>query len=263
MGETNKHADDLPKKSQTVDELNRVISKTVPLSGIRRIISEKMRESLDRSPQATITTNSVDVTHLVKTKEEYNAQALSVSYTDLFVFLVSRAIVNFPELNASRQNNKIIFYETVNIGVAVARGSHLIVPVIKEVQDKSISQISSEMKVLIDKVKDDRLTMDDVTGGTFSITNLGMLNVDSMVPILNPPEAAILSIGAIRKEPIVVGNEIEVKPTTTLSLTIDHAVVDGATAAKFLNEIRRLCAEGDFDKVAYKGEKYVGETNSS
>ena len=228
---------------EIIDENNRMISQTKPLVGIRKIIAERMRESLNRSPQFTAIACNVDVTNLVRLKEKYSFEGMSVSYTDLFIFIVSKALITFPELNSSLQNEKIIVYKSVNIGIAVATGKHLIVPVVKEVQRKNISQISAETKLLIKRTKNNELREDDLRGGTFTLTNLGMFNVDITTPILNPPEAAILGIGAIRKSPVVVNDKIEIKPLTTLSLTIDHAVADGATAAGFLDEIRRLCSE--------------------
>lgn len=215
-------------------EENKEILKEFRLSGIRRMIANKMEESLRKAPQATITTKA-DMSNLIALRKKYLDQGVKLTYTDLFVKVTALALILNPDLNSSLQDGKIIQYKSINIGVAVGTDKALFVPVIKNVQDKSLLEISKELTEMIQKINEQKITADELTGGTFTISNMGMFKVDVMTPIINIPEAAILSIGTIRKELIVENDEtIKIKPMTTLSLTLDHAVIDGLPAARFL-----------------------------
>ncbi|HOW22648.1 MAG TPA: dihydrolipoamide acetyltransferase family protein [Sedimentibacter sp.] len=216
------------------------ILKETKLTGIRRIIANKMEESLRKSPQATITTKA-DMSGLIALRKTYLDQGLDLSYTDLFVKVTESALKLNPDLNSSLQEGKIIQYKSINIGVAVGTDKALFVPVIKNVQDKSLLEVSKELKEMIQKIKEQRISVEELTGGTFTISNMGMFRVDVMTPIINVPEAAIMSIGTIRKELIVEDDEtIKIKPMTTLSLTLDHAVIDGLPAARFLETYLKI-----------------------
>lgn len=215
-------------------EDSKEILNEIKLSGIRRMIANKMEESLRKAPQATITTKA-DMSNLIALKRKYLDNGVKLTYTDLFVKVTELALKHNPELNSSLQDGKIIQYKSINIGVAVGTDKALFVPVIKNVQNKSLLEISKELKEMIQKINEQKITADELTGGTFTISNMGMFRVDVMTPIINIPEAAILSIGTIRKELIVENDEtIKIKPMTTLSLTLDHAVIDGLPAARFL-----------------------------
>ncbi|MCQ1529323.1 dihydrolipoamide acetyltransferase family protein [Lutispora saccharofermentans] len=213
-----------------------------PLSGLRKVIGERMAESLRRSPQGTMTTRA-DVTQIIALKNDYAEQGHKVTVTDIFVKIVGLALEKNPVLNASIEDNKLIFYKSVNIGVGVGTEEGLFVPVIKNVETKSVLDISRELKALAKKIKDKSINSDDMTGGTFTISNLGMFDVDIVTPIINPPEAAILAIGTTRKE-VVVSEDgtMAVRPITTLSLTADHAVMDGLPAVRFLTSIKEIMA---------------------
>jgi len=219
-------------------ELSRVdgmeILKETPISGIRRIIASKMEESLRKSPQATVTAKA-DMSSLIALKKKYNEQGFEVTFTDMFVKISESALRLVPEVNASLQNGKIRQYKSINIGVAVGTEKALFVPVIRNVQDKSLLEVSRELKNLIQKIKEQKITAEDFSCGTFTISNMGMFKVDIMTPIINIPQAAILSIGATRKELVVEDDDtIRIRPMTTLSLTLDHAVLDGYPVARFL-----------------------------
>jgi len=216
------------------------ILKEIRLSGIRRMIANKMEESLRKSPQATITTKA-DMDGLIALRKTYLNQGVDLSYTYLFVKVTESALQLNPDLNSSLQDGKIIHYKSINIGVAVGTDKGLFVPVIKNVQEKSLLMVSKELKEMINKIKEQKITGDDLTGGTFTISNMGMFRVDVMTPIINIPEAAILSIGTIRKELIVEDDEtIKIKSMTTLSLTLDHAAIDGLPAARFLESYLKI-----------------------
>ena len=224
--------------SSQVEEME--IIKEFPLSGIRRIIASKMEESLRKSPQATVTSKA-DMSSLMAMKKKYHDQGYEVTFTDLFVKVSEFALKLVPEVNASLQNGKIRQYKSINIGVAIGTDKALFVPVIKNVQDKSLLEVSRELKELILKISDQKITADDFSCGTFTISNMGMFKVDIMTPIINVPEAAILSIGATRKELVVDDDDtIRIKPMTTLSLTLDHAVLDGFPAARFLEAFQHI-----------------------
>lgn len=216
------------------------IKQVIPLKGIRKVIAERMQESMNRSPQATATSRS-DVTVLAAFRESCAKEGEKFSVTDLFVKIVAIALEKNPVLNSSLQDSKLYMYETINIGVAVAAENSLLVPVIKNVQDKSLSQISTEVTEIVRKAREGKLGSEDMTGGTFTISNLGMFNVDAMTPIINPPEAGILAIGPFHKEADFGDNdELQVKVKATLSFTFDHAVTDGVPAARFLETINDI-----------------------
>lgn len=244
LGESGKRRTVQEKPVEEVKEKEIKGFKTVrevkPLSGLRKVIGERMLDSLQRSPQGTMTTRA-DVTELKTLKDEYAAQGHKVTFTDMFVKIVGLALEKNPLLNSSIEDNKIILYKSVNIGVGVGTEDALLVPVIKNVETKSVMDISQELKNLVKKIKEKKITSEDMTGGTFTISNMGMFDVDIVTPIINPPEAAILAIGATRKEIVVLEDDsTAVRPITTLSLTADHAVMDGIPAVKFLESINEI-----------------------
>lgn len=221
-------------------EDGKVIRKDYALVGIRRIIAQRMEESLRKSPQATMTTKA-DMSALINLKEISAKQGLKLTYTDLFIKIAAVALKLHPVVNSSLQNGRIKEYESINIGVAVGTEKGLFVPVIKNIQDKSLAEISQELKGFIQKINEGRINGDDFTGGTFTISNLGMYGIDIMTPIINVPEAAILCIGATRRELTVDDdNTTKIKPMITLSLTLDHAVMDGLHGAKFMETFRKV-----------------------
>lgn len=220
----------------------KVILDEAPLIGMRRLIAKRMGESLQKSPQATITTKA-DMSALMALKESYLNQGQKLTYTDIFIKVTACALKSNPILNASNQDGKIIHYKSINIGIAIGTDKALYVPVIKNADEKSLIEVSKKLKELINKVNERKITSEDVTGGTFTISNMGMFDLDVMTPIINIPEAAILCIGTTRKELIVEADDsVKIKPMTTLSLTLDHAVMDGIPSAKFLGSFKSIMA---------------------
>ncbi len=231
-----------PAKEQ--DPLRKVLSRA-PLSSTRKVIAERMAESLTRSPQATVTTRA-DVSTLVALREKYSTANEKISFADLFTKIIALALQENPLLNSSYQAGELILYQSINIGVAVAAEDGLFVPVIKEVQDKSLRQISVELKEMSRKAREGCLTPEDLMGSTFTFSNMGMLDVDVMTPIINPPEAAILAIGSICKEVVADENDTFIaRPMVTISLSIDHSIMDGFPAAKFLGSVKKFIKEAD------------------
>jgi pyruvate dehydrogenase E2 component (dihydrolipoamide acetyltransferase) len=163
-----------------------------------------------------------------------------LTYTDLLVKTAARALTEHPIMNSTLEDDLIKMVREINIGVAVATEVGLLVPVVKEADGRSIHEIAQASKALVEKARKGELTLDDISGGTFTITNLGMFRVDAFTPIINPPQAAILGVGRIVEEPVASGGRVVVKPVAVFSLTFDHRVVDGDTAARFLARIAEI-----------------------
>lgn len=213
---------------------------TRPFVGMRQAIAEQMLHSLHSMAQLTMTT-TVDVTELQATREALAAQwGSKVSYTDLLVKAVAVALREHPLLGARLEGDEIVLPAGSHIGVAVALDDGLIVPVVRNADRLTVLEISDQLKDLAQRARDNTLRVDEVTGAVFTITNLGMYGIDAFTPIINPPEVAILGVGRIVEEPAVVGGQVIIRARLTLSLTIDHRVVDGAPGAAFLQTLTRL-----------------------
>ena len=211
----------------------------VPMNGMRKAIANNMLNSHMTSP--TVTFNlGIDSTELKRLREQLKSDDVKVSYTDLLVKIVAKALTEFPLLNCSVDGNKIIYKHYVNMGVAVALDNGLVVPNVRDADKKTLSEISAEVKELAAKAREGRLPMDALSGGTFTITNLGMYGIESFSPIINQPEVAILGVNTMEDKVVVVNGEICVRPIMNLSLTADHRVVDGSVAAQFLQRIKKL-----------------------
>jgi pyruvate dehydrogenase E2 component (dihydrolipoamide acetyltransferase) len=165
-------------------------------------------------------------------------QKLQISYTTILVKATAKALLEHPIVNSTLTEDKIKIYADVNIGLATATQHGLVVPVIHNADQKTLKQIDTTIKELAEKARQGKLTKEDLTGGTFTISNLGMCDVEFFTPIINPPEAAILGVGKITQKPIATDGKIEVKPVMMLSLSYDHRIVDGAPAAEFLRKIK-------------------------
>lgn len=216
-----------------------VREEAVPMSGMRKVIARNMLNSHMTSP--TVTFNiSVDMTEAKRFREQLKANDIKVSYTDLLVKFVAKALTEFPLLNCSVEDNKIIYKHYVNIGVAVALDNGLVVPNVTDADKKSLTQISAELRDLAAQARSGSLPVDKLSGGTFTITNLGMYGIESFSPIINQPEVAILGVNAIEDKAVVRSGEIVIRPILQLSLTADHRVVDGAVAAQFLQRVKAL-----------------------
>ncbi|MGI5877432.1 MAG: dihydrolipoamide acetyltransferase family protein [Christensenellales bacterium] len=211
----------------------------VPFTGIRRIIADNMTASLHEMAQACLRMK-VDMTALMALREEFKAREIRLSVNDVFVRVVSRALREHPAINASLTPEGIIQKRTVHIGIAVALEQGLIVPVIRNADTLTLPEIAAQSSDLIARARRGGLSPDEYRGGTFTITNLGMFDVDDFVAIINPPECAILALGKIERTPVVRDDAISIRPVMTMTLTYDHRIVDGAPAARFLQRIKEL-----------------------
>ncbi|MEM2994771.1 MAG: dihydrolipoamide acetyltransferase family protein [Candidatus Bathyarchaeia archaeon] len=209
------------------------VREVIPLSGYRRTSAERVSTSFRTAPHSTIMM-SVDASEMVLLHEK-----LQVSYTALIVAAAAKALAENPIINSTFDGNAIKVFEDVNVGVAVATEHGLVVPVIRNADKKSLKEVDAAIKDLTEKARMGKLRREELTGGTFTVSNLGMYDVEFFTPIINPPEAAILGVGKIVEKPVVVNGRIEIKPYMTLSLSYDHRIVDGVPAAKFLQTIRR------------------------
>ncbi|QGA68959.1 dihydrolipoamide acetyltransferase family protein [Sulfolobus sp. E11-6] len=216
------------------------VKEIIPMSVMRQEISRRMVQSLQTMAQVTLSIE-INANSLVKIKNEIESKYnMKITYTDVLVKVVAKLLRSHPYLNATLEGDQIKIIEDVNIGIAVALDQGLIVPVIRNADIKPITEIAKESHELADKARGNKLNPDEVTGGTFTISNLGMYDIDSFTPIINPPQTAILGVGRIRKAPVVIDDTISVGYVMWLSLTFDHRVMDGHTAAKFLKELSEV-----------------------
>lgn len=212
---------------------------SVPLTGIKKVVAERMTESFHTAPHAVLMIE-VDMSEAVKLRQNAIEKAKrQIHYDAIFVKVVAQALREHPLLNSTVVGNEIRVLKEVSVGFAVGTDKGLRVPVVHNPEEKSLAEIAGNIDELAEKAKEDRLSIGDESGGTFTITNLGMFGVDVFIPIINPPQAAILAIGRIADRPQVVDGKVVVKPTLTMSLSFDHRIVDGAPAARFLGRIKQ------------------------
>ena len=214
-------------------------SETITLRGIRKTVAERMSESFSTAPHATVTMN-LDMSHVVGLRERLMERGVKVSYNAILIKATAKALSEFPLLNSTLRGEEIKVWRRINICLAIDTPSGLVAPVIKDADHRSLVELTKAVEELASRAKEDRLTMEDMKGGTFTITNLGMIGVDQFQPIINPPQAAILAVGRISQRPVVEGGKIAVKPMATFSLAFDHRIVDGAPAARFLGRLREI-----------------------
>ncbi len=216
---------------------------TIPITQIRRLIAQRMVESAHTTAPVTLTTEA-DATELVALREQLKATftprgIIVPTYSDLMIKFTAVALREHPMLNACWKDDEIILMKEIHIGVAVDTEAGVLVPVIRDVQTKGLRQIAEESHSLAEKARSRQLRPDDMQGGTFTITNLGMYGVDAFTPIINLPQCAILGVGRIVSKPAVYNDQIVPRQMMALSLTFDHRVVDGAPAARFLEALRQ------------------------
>jgi len=221
--------------------------RSMPFTGMRKSIADNMHASLANTAQLTAF-SEVDVTEMVKfrdlvRKEYQNDENIRISFNDIFILAASRALKRFPIINSTLVGDEILIHGSVHMGIAVALPEGLIVPVLKDADQKGLLRIAEESRILIRKAREGKLSVDEVTGGTFTITNLSMFPVDGFTPILRPPESGILGLCRIHEKPSVYNGEIAIRSMMTISLTWDHRVVDGAPASEFLQALCRFLEE--------------------
>ncbi len=209
-----------------------------PTSQMRKVIAKRLLESTNGAPHFYLTIE-VDMENAMQSRSAINAiPDTKVSFNDLVIKACAAALRKHPKVNSSWMGDKIRYYSHVNIGVAVAVEDGLLVPVVRFADQKSLSQISAEVKDLGKRAKDKKLQPSDWEGNTFTVSNLGMFGIDEFTSIINSPESCILSVGAIRQVPVVKNNQVVPGNVMKVTLACDHRTVDGATGAAFLQTLR-------------------------
>jgi pyruvate dehydrogenase E2 component (dihydrolipoamide acetyltransferase) len=216
---------------------------SIPFTGMRKSIAENMQTSLQTTAQLT-TFTEVDVTEMVRyrdsIREEYkNDKSVRISFNDIIIMATARALKRNPIMNSTLVGDEILLHADVNMGIAVALPEGLIVPVLRDADKKGLLQIAQETRELARKAREGSLTVEEVTGGTFTVSNVSMFQVDGVTPILKPPETGILGVGRVKQKPAVYKDEIAIRWMMFLNLTFDHQVVDGAPASQFLETAAR------------------------
>jgi pyruvate dehydrogenase E2 component (dihydrolipoamide acetyltransferase) len=243
------------KKAQTAQLAvadQRELKQMEVLSPLRRTIARRMTQS-SHNPHITMITE-IDMTEVVHLRNEINSQnekktGIRVSFNDIIIKAVADTLERFPKFNATLVGNELHMFSDINIGVAMALDEGLIVPTVKNANKLSITEIAKETKALGKRAREGNLSADELTGSTFTVSNLGPFKVDLFIPVINPPETAILALGQIRKIPVVIDDKIGIRHIMKASCAVDHRVLDGAPAGQFLLSLKETLENPFFLKV--------------
>lgn len=221
-----------------------VSEQVIPLKGMRRTIAERLQASYQTAPHIQFTSR-VDLTSLNQTRKEMNEQAKAlgqahISMTALLVKAVAWTLLRYPWINSSLKGEEIYLHGEANVGVAVALPDGLIVPVVKQAERKMVGEIAAEINDLTEKARGGRLLPADVNGGTFTISNLGPFGIEQFTAIINPGQTGILAVGASIQEAVVMSEQVVIRPIMRMTLAVDHRVVDGAVAAHFMADLKKV-----------------------
>ena len=218
-----------------------VVFEDVPLSQIRKTIAKRLSQSLGPIPTFYLTMD-VDMTRSAEAREALKALGPDgkVSFNDILIKAVATALIQHPACNAWWMDDRIRVWRQAHIGMAVAIEDGLITPVIRSAEQKSLREISAESRDLAGRARERKLKPDEYTGSTFSISNLGMFDIEHFTAIINPPEAGILAVGKVREEPAVVNGQVVVRQKMRMTMSCDHRAIDGATGAAFLKTLKTL-----------------------
>lgn len=239
-----KAAQDAPAEAKFSADGKEILEE-VPYAGVRKVIGDRLSQSKFTAPHLYFT-QKVDLTELLEMRKQVNeAQEKKTSVTDYIAKATVMALQKYPDMNASLIGDTIVKYKSVNLGIAVASPTGLIVPNIKNAQNLSLVEISKASTPLFEKARNGKLAINEYSGGTFTISNLGMFGIENFTAIINPPECGILAISSTKDEPVVVVNaegkkEVAIHPMMNIQLTVDHRLIDGLLAAQFVTEIKKL-----------------------
>jgi len=222
-------------------------TRSMPLPRLRAAIGRRMTESKQQAPHFYVT-HEYDVAALIDRRKEINtllAEEEKLSVNDFIIRAVALTLLEFPNLNASLdlKNSSVIYHSMINIGVAVAVENGLLTIVCRDPDQKTIFQISSELKSLVKRAREGKVRPEDIEGSTFTVSNLGMFDVDEFSAIINPPEAAILAIASVKQVPVVKNNEVNIGTRMKATLSVDHRISDGAEGARFLQALTKYIEE--------------------
>ncbi|CUU04900.1 MAG: 2-oxo acid dehydrogenase subunit E2 [Fimbriimonadales bacterium] len=219
-----------------------VAGRTEPLSRLRQITAQRTTEAKQTIPHFYLTME-IDMEEALALRAKLNEadESLRVSVNDMIVKACAVALEKFPMVNASFQNNQLVYPDGIHIGIAIAVDEGLLVGVVRHCEQKSLRRIAQEAQTLVQKARDGKLMPDEMTGNTFTVSNLGMFGIDEFSAIINPPASAILAVGAVKKVPVVADDgSIVARSRMRVTLSCDHRVFDGATGARFLQELKRV-----------------------
>ena len=221
-----------------VEDVKRAIDeKPKPMSKMRQVIAQRLTQSFTSTPHFFVTV-PVDMTALIALRAEFKARELPYSITDFIMEAVTLSLKEFPALNSSTDGVNVRWHGNVNLGLAVSLDSGLVVPVVRNADSLTLRELHDAAAGLIEKARAGKLLPDEMSGSTFTISNMGMLDVENFTAIINPGEAAILAVSSTRKVPVVVDDRIVVRSLMKITLSSDHRIVDGAQAARFVNAIK-------------------------
>lgn len=208
---------------------------------MRQTIARRLVTSIGPIPHFFLTTE-IEMDRVVEMRRSINEldAELKISINDVIIKIAAAALIQHPQVNASFQDRNIRYYEHADIGVAVAIEDGLITPIVRAADQKSLSQIAGEVRALAERARSRKLMPEEYTGATFSISNLGMLGIDEFTAVINPPEAAILAVGAVTPKPVVRDGQVVVRQMMRVTMSCDHRVIDGATGARFLQTFKRI-----------------------
>jgi pyruvate dehydrogenase E2 component (dihydrolipoamide acetyltransferase) len=217
-----------------------VVPQSKPLAGMRKVIADRMSQSWNTAPHVHLTVE-IDMTNALALKDQLaKASGQKASVTEIIIKCAAQVLTEIPVVNAGIIGNQIVYNESVAIGVAVSLDDGLIVPVIREVERKSLRDIRAAVVDLGARARGGKLLPDEISGGTFTVTNLGMFGTDHFTPVINPPESAILAVCRTVDKPVVLNGQIVVRPMCNCVLAFDHRLVDGAVGAKYMARFREL-----------------------
>lgn len=216
----------------------------IPLSTIQQVSAKRLTESKQQAPHIYLT-SAIDVTDLLAFRAEINrtleqAGKTKVSVNDLLVKAVATALRTDPAVNVSIADDKLLRHRGIHLGIAVATPAGLLVPVVRDADRKSVSEIATETRDKAERARDRKLRADEMSGGTFTISNLGMFGIEQFTAVINPPESAILAVGAAKDELRLDNSQVVTRSILRVTLSADHRAIDGATAARFLQQLTEL-----------------------
>jgi len=228
--------------SQTTQTISKIpqpsVLKKTKLTGVRKAVAERLSFSARTVVPVTITIVA-DATKLMAMREKQS----HVGFTAFGVKAAAKALHDHNSVNATIEGDEVTTYSDVNVAVAINTEQGLVAPVVRNANRLSLKEIGSTIDDLARKANENRLTIENLTGGTFTVTNLGAYDVESFAPVINPPQCAILGLGRIAYKPFANGNQVSARPSTLLTLVFDHRIIDGVPAAKFLRDVKRNLEE--------------------
>ena len=230
---------DVERVLETPGPTGNEVAETIPVQSIRAVIAGRMLQSTVSTARVTLTAEA-DATALVGLRAELHEDGVHVSYNDLLLYILGRALRDHPRINASLEGDNIKVWRRIHVGLAVDTERGLLVPVVRDVDRKGLAELVQETRDLFQRAQSGQSTPDELQGGTFTLTNLGMYGIDAFTPLINLPESAILGVGRIKVQPAIVGDQVVARHMVWLSLSFDHRLVDGAPAARFLKRVVQL-----------------------